>query len=78
MIGPSGCGKSTFLRCLNRLHETTPLAYAKGRVLLDGRNIYAPGVDAIRVRKQILQCTRRPRRADAIEEAGSRGISAED
>jgi GTP-binding protein len=26
--------------------------------------------DAVRVRKQILQCTRRPRRADAIEEAG--------
>ena len=32
--------------------------------------------DAVRVRKQILQCTRRPRRAEAIEEAGSRGISA--
>lgn len=26
--------------------------------------------DAVRVRKQILQCTRRPRRAEAIEEAG--------
>ncbi|AKV01831.1 GTP-binding protein TypA/BipA [Labilithrix luteola] len=30
--------------------------------------------DAVRVRKQILQCTRRPRRADAIEEAGARGV----
>ena len=25
MIGPSGCGKSTFLRCLNRMHEQTPI-----------------------------------------------------
>jgi GTP-binding protein len=31
--------------------------------------------DAIRVRKQILQCTKRPRRAEAIEEAGARGIT---
>ena len=29
----------------------------------------------VRVRKQILQCARRPRRAEAIEEAGSRTIS---
>jgi GTP-binding protein len=31
--------------------------------------------DAIRVRKQILQCNRRPRRSEAIEEAGSRALS---
>src|SRR6185503_3571890 len=24
IIGPSGCGKSMLLRCLNRMHETTP------------------------------------------------------
>ncbi len=34
--------------------------------------------DAVRVRKQILQCTKRPRRADAIEEAGARGITPSD
>ena len=33
--------------------------------------------DAVRVRKQILQCTKRPRRIEAIEEAGSRGVEAE-
>jgi GTP-binding protein len=32
--------------------------------------------DAIRVRKQILSCARRPRRAEAIEEAGSRGLAS--
>jgi phosphate transport system ATP-binding protein len=60
VIGPSGCGKSTFLRCLNRLHETIPLARAEGRVLLDGRNIYAQGVNPIEVRKYIGMVFQRP------------------
>ena len=60
VIGPSGCGKSTFLRCLNRLHETVPLARATGRILLDGRNIYAAGVDPIRVRKHIGMVFQKP------------------
>ena len=60
IIGPSGCGKSTFLRCLNRLHETVPLARADGRVLLDGRNIYAGGVNPIEVRKHIGMVFQRP------------------
>ena len=60
VIGPSGCGKSTFLRCLNRLHETVPLARATGRVLLDGRNIYADGINPIRVRKHIGMVFQKP------------------
>ena len=32
LIGPSGCGKSTFVRCLNRMHETNPIARATGVV----------------------------------------------
>ena len=60
VIGPSGCGKSTFLRCLNRLHETVPLARAEGRVLLDGRNIYAKGVNPIEVRKHIGMVFQKP------------------
>jgi phosphate transport system ATP-binding protein len=60
VIGPSGCGKSTFLRCLNRLHETVPLTRTEGRVLLDGRNIYARGVDPIRVRKHIGMLFQKP------------------
>ena len=60
IIGPSGCGKSTFLRCLNRMHETIPLARATGRVLLDGLNIYAAGVNPIEVRKFIGMVFQRP------------------
>ncbi|HEY7878428.1 MAG TPA: phosphate ABC transporter ATP-binding protein PstB [Gemmatimonadaceae bacterium] len=60
IIGPSGCGKSTFLRCLNRMHETVPTARVSGRVLLDGRDIYARGVNAIAVRKHVGMVFQRP------------------
>jgi len=60
VIGPSGCGKSTFLRCLNRLHETVAATRVDGRVLLDGRNIYADGVNPIEVRKFIGMVFQRP------------------
>ncbi|MBX6333323.1 MAG: phosphate ABC transporter ATP-binding protein [Gemmatimonadaceae bacterium] len=60
IIGPSGCGKSTFLRCLNRLHETVPGARVRGRVLLGDRDIYAPGVDPIGVRKHVGMVFQRP------------------
>jgi len=60
IIGPSGCGKSTFLRCLNRMHETVPLARVQGRVLLDGRDIYGRGVSPIAVRRRVGMVFQRP------------------
>ncbi len=60
IIGPSGCGKSTFLRCLNRMHETVPTARVEGEVELDGRDIYARGVNAIAVRRHIGMVFQRP------------------
>lgn len=60
IIGPSGCGKSTFIRCLNRMHELAFDATASGKVLLDGKNVYAPGVDAISVRRKIGMVFQRP------------------
>src|SRR4051794_19372122 len=45
LIGSSGCGKTTMLRSLNRMHELTPGARVAGDVLLDGHDIYEPGVD---------------------------------
>ena len=53
LIGPSGCGKSTFLRTLNRMHEVIPGAYVDGEVLIDGNNLYGPGVDPVLVRRQV-------------------------
>ena len=60
IIGPSGCGKSTLLRCLNRMHETVPGARVEGEVLFDGRDIYAPEVSAISVRRHIGMVFQRP------------------
>jgi phosphate transport system ATP-binding protein len=60
LIGPSGCGKSTFIRALNRMHDLTPGARVEGHVLLDGEDIYAPGVDAVRVRYRIGMVFQRP------------------
>jgi phosphate transport system ATP-binding protein len=60
VIGPSGCGKSTFLRCLNRMHEQTPGAYAKGQVLLDGVNVYDRSVDPVRLRRRVGMVFQKP------------------
>jgi phosphate transport system ATP-binding protein len=60
IIGPSGCGKSTFIRCLNRMHETVPGTRVDGRVLLDGQDIYAPGVDAVQIRGKVGMVFQRP------------------
>ncbi len=53
LIGPSGCGKSTFLRCLNRMNDEIAGTRVTGEVLLDGENIYAPGIDVVQLRKRI-------------------------
>ena len=59
-IGPSGCGKTTFLRTINRMHEVLPGARAEGQLLLDGEDIYGPGVDPVRVRTMIGMVFQRP------------------
>jgi len=60
IIGPSGCGKSTLLRCLNRLHVVIPGARVSGKVLLDSEDIYAPTIDAVRVRRKVGMVFQRP------------------
>jgi len=60
VIGPSGCGKSTFLRCLNRMHELVPGARAEGKLLLDGEDLYANGVDPVLLRRRVGMVFQRP------------------
>ncbi len=60
LIGPSGCGKSTFIRALNRMHDLTPGTRVHGRVVLDGEDIYAPGVDPVSIRHRIGMVFQRP------------------
>lgn len=59
-IGPSGCGKSTFLRTLNRMHEVIPGAHVEGKVLVDGDDLYGPGVDPVLVRRHVGMVFQRP------------------
>ncbi|HMF88757.1 MAG TPA: phosphate ABC transporter ATP-binding protein, partial [Gemmatimonadaceae bacterium] len=60
IIGPSGCGKSTLLRCLNRMHETTPIARVEGHVALFGHPVYGPDVNATAVRRNVGMVFQRP------------------
>ena len=60
LIGPSGCGKSTFIRTINRMHEFIPGAAMAGEVLLDGKDVYAPGVDVTKIRLQIGMVFQKP------------------
>jgi phosphate transport system ATP-binding protein len=60
LIGPSGCGKSTFIRTINRMHEFIPGAAMAGEVLLDGKDVYAQGVDVTKIRLQIGMVFQKP------------------
>ena len=59
-IGPSGCGKSTFLKTLNRMNDLVDNVRIEGQVLLDGEDIYAPGVDTTVLRKRVGMVFQQP------------------
>jgi len=59
LIGPSGCGKSTFVRCLNRMHETNPVARVTGSVRIGDLDIYND-VSPVEVRRRIGMVFQRP------------------
>jgi len=60
IIGPSGCGKTTLIRCLNRMHEMTPSATAKGSVVLDDIDIYDKRVDPVVIKRRIGMVFQKP------------------
>jgi len=60
LIGPSGCGKSTLLRALNRMNDLIPGCRINGAVLLEGRDIYGPGIDVCELRKKVGMVFQRP------------------
>jgi len=53
IIGPSLSGKSSLLRAFNRLNDLIPSARTEGSVLLDGVDIYQPGVDVVELRRKV-------------------------
>lgn len=60
LIGPSGCGKSTFLRTLNRMNDLYEGVRVEGKVLIDGQDIYQPGIDVVALRKRVGMVFQRP------------------
>ena len=53
LIGPSGCGKSTFLRTLNRMNDIIAGTRVEGRVLIEGKDIFAAGTDVVALRRRV-------------------------
>jgi len=53
IIGPAKSGKSTFLSCLNRLNDLIPGSRVEGKILVDGQDIYGPGVDVVALRRKL-------------------------
>ncbi len=60
IIGPSGCGKTTLLKSFNRFLELTDQTHLSGQVLIDGEDIYAPGMDVTEIRKKTGLLAQRP------------------
>ncbi|MGJ7460733.1 phosphate ABC transporter ATP-binding protein PstB [Halomonas sp. MA07-2] len=59
-IGPSGCGKSTLLRCFNRMNDLVDICRVEGKILLDGDDIYARGVDVAELRRKVGMVFQKP------------------
>ena len=60
LIGPSGCGKSTFLKTLNRMNDLVPDVRITGSVKYRGKDIFAPGTDVNKLRRQIGMVFQKP------------------
>ena len=60
LIGPSGCGKTTLLRCINRMHEMTPTASVKGKIILDDFDIYDKSSDPVVVKRRMGMVFQKP------------------
>lgn len=59
LIGPSGCGKSTFLRTLNRMNDLIDNVIIKGKIEVDGEDIYK-SEDVIKLRTKVGMVFQKP------------------
>jgi phosphate transport system ATP-binding protein len=60
IIGPSGCGKSTLLRAMNRMNDFIASAHVEGRLLYNGRDVYAPASDPVELRRRVGMVFQKP------------------
>ncbi|HYC86481.1 MAG TPA: phosphate ABC transporter ATP-binding protein PstB [Chryseosolibacter sp.] len=59
-IGPSGCGKSTFLRTLNRMNDYIEGFRLKGKVYINGKDIYERKVRVEELRRKVGMVFQKP------------------
>lgn len=59
-IGPSGCGKSSLLRCFNRMNDLIDDCVIKGKIALDGQDIYKKSVDVADLRRRVGMVFQKP------------------
>ncbi|MEP7194967.1 MAG: phosphate ABC transporter ATP-binding protein PstB [Saprospiraceae bacterium] len=60
LIGPSGCGKSTYLRCFNRMNDLVDGVKIKGKIEVDGQDIYSTKVDVVELRRNVGMVFQKP------------------
>jgi phosphate transport system ATP-binding protein len=60
LIGPSGCGKSTFLRCINRMNDTIPIARVTGTIKIDQQDVSDPALDVVQLRARVGMVFQKP------------------
>jgi len=60
LIGPSGCGKTTLLRCFNRINERYGYVRTTGEIKVLGRDIHAPDVSLVELRRAVGMVFQRP------------------
>lgn len=60
IIGPSGCGKSTLIRSINRMNDLVDGVRIQGEILIDGKNIYDPDVDVVKLRRNVGMVFQKP------------------
>jgi len=53
LFGPAGGGKTTLLRLINRLNDLVDATRMEGHILLDGVDVYRPGVDVTDLRRRV-------------------------
>jgi phosphate transport system ATP-binding protein len=60
LIGPSGCGKTTFLRLLNRMNDYIPSHMVRGKILINGVDIYKDKIEIEQLRKEVGMVFQKP------------------
>jgi phosphate transport system ATP-binding protein len=53
VFGPANSGTTTLLRTLNRLCDLIPGTHIDGKILLDGKNIFAPDTSVTELRRKV-------------------------